>query len=98
MLSRRAAQLSAQLARRALTSEPALTCVRGAHGGRPDKDVHATTVLCVRKDGQASAGWGIREVRLLLLPPSPQLPPIWVGPILAHPVHLCRWCWWQMDR
>lgn len=58
MLSRRSAQLSAQLVRRALASEPALTCLRGAHGGRPDRDVHATTVLCVRKDGQASVGSG----------------------------------------
>lgn len=56
MLSRRAARLSAQLAGRALAGEPALTCVRGAHGGRPDNYVHATTVLCVRKDGQASVG------------------------------------------
>jgi ATP-dependent HslUV protease subunit HslV len=52
MLSRRAAHLSAQLAGRALASEPLLSFARGAHGGRPDKDVHATTVLCVRKDGQ----------------------------------------------
>lgn len=58
MLSRRAARLSAQLAGRALAGEPARTCVRGAHGGRPDNDVHATTVLCVRKDGQASVGLG----------------------------------------
>ncbi|KAI7845971.1 hypothetical protein COHA_000517 [Chlorella ohadii] len=52
MLARRVACLSAQLAGRALASEPALHCARGAHGGRPDQDVHATTVLCVRKDGQ----------------------------------------------
>lgn len=76
MLARRAACLSAQLAGRALASEPALHCTRGAHGGRPDRDVHATTVLCVRKDGQASVGWAAAaataawfglELRLYLL-------------------------------
>ncbi len=68
MLARRAACLSAQLAGRALASEPALHCARGAHGGRPDQDVHATTVLCVRKDGQASVGWAAGRRRRRCLP------------------------------
>lgn len=56
MLSRRSALLGAQLAGRALAtkSEAAQSGARARHSGRPDHDFHATTVLCVRKDGQAS--------------------------------------------
>lgn len=72
MLSRQVASLSTRLACRALASEPALGGVRGAHGGKRDNDVHATTVLCVRKDGQVS--WAGLLSRCPS--PPPPLPPL----------------------
>ena len=99
MLSRQAARLGAQLAGRALASEPALSSVRGAHSGRPDKDVHATTVLCVRKDGQASVGSAAAAAATAAAATAAACRCLAVPSLLASPPPPpSRWCWWRMAR
>lgn len=54
----------------AALSPPALVAPLGSRQAHSGKDVHATTVLCVRKDGQASVT-GASGERLCLAPPPP---------------------------